>query len=83
MRSSSRCKRPRLIRQILGLMVGAADVTSARAIERDGLPGIAMNVPEAGMRFMAGRIGQALPIGNEGCGVWSLLPALRLKQLKL
>ncbi|HMS20788.1 zinc-binding dehydrogenase [uncultured Sphingorhabdus sp.] len=53
----------------LGLMVGAADVTSARAIEREGLPGIAMNVPEAGMRFMAGRIGQALPIGNEGCGV--------------
>ncbi len=53
----------------LGLMVGAADVTSARAIERAGLPGIAMNVPEAGMRFMAGRVGQALPIGNEGCGV--------------
>lgn len=53
----------------LGLMVGAADVTSARAINRDGLPGISMNVPEAGMRFMAGRIGQALPIGNEGCGV--------------
>ena len=53
----------------LGLMVGAADVTSARAIDRDGLPGISMNVPEAGMRFMAGRVGQALPIGNEGCGV--------------
>jgi NADPH:quinone reductase len=35
----------------LGLMVGAADVSSARAIERDGLPGLAMNVPEAGMRF--------------------------------
>lgn len=53
----------------LGLMVGAADVASARAIERDGLPGIAMNVAEAGMRFMAGRIGQAMPIGNEGCGL--------------
>jgi NADPH:quinone reductase-like Zn-dependent oxidoreductase len=53
----------------LGLMVGAADVTSARTIERSGLPGIAMSVPEAGMRFMAGRVGQALPIGNEGCGV--------------
>ncbi|MBK7161181.1 MAG: zinc-binding dehydrogenase [Sphingomonadales bacterium] len=53
----------------LGLMVGAADVTSARAINRDGLPGIAMNVSDAGMRFMAGRMGQALPIGNEGCGV--------------
>jgi NADPH:quinone reductase len=53
----------------LGLMVGAADVSSAHAIERDGLPGLAMNVPEAGMRFMASRVGQALPIGNEGCGI--------------
>jgi NADPH:quinone reductase len=53
----------------LGLMVGAADVGSARAIERNGLPGVAMNVPEAGMRFMASRVGEAMPIGNEGCGV--------------
>jgi NADPH:quinone reductase len=53
----------------LGLMVGAADVSSARAITRDGLPGAAMDVPEAGMRFMASRVGQAMPIGNEGCGV--------------
>lgn len=53
----------------LGLMVGAADVASARAIERDGLPGAAMDVPEAGMRFMASRVGQAMPIGNEGCGI--------------
>ncbi len=53
----------------LGLMVGAADVTSARAITRDGQPGLAMDVSEAGMRFMASRVGQAMPIGNEGCGV--------------
>jgi NADPH:quinone reductase len=53
----------------LGLMVGAADVSSARAISRDGLPGAAMDVPEAGMRFMASRVGQAMPIGNEGCGI--------------
>jgi NADPH:quinone reductase len=53
----------------LGLMVGAADTSSARAIERDGLPGLAMDVPDAGMRFMASRVGQAMPIGNEGCGV--------------
>ncbi|MGL5840043.1 MAG: zinc-binding dehydrogenase [Sphingorhabdus sp.] len=53
----------------LGLMVGAADVSSARTISRDGLPGVAMDVPEAGMRFMASRVGQALPIGNEGCGI--------------
>jgi NADPH:quinone reductase-like Zn-dependent oxidoreductase len=53
----------------LGLMVGAADTSSARAIERNGLPGLVMDVPEAGMRFMASRVGQAMPIGNEGCGV--------------
>jgi NADPH:quinone reductase len=53
----------------LGLMVGAADVSSARAITRDGLPGVAMDVSEAGMRFMASRVGQAMPIGNEGCGI--------------
>lgn len=53
----------------LGLMVGAADVATARAITRDGLPGVQMDVSDAGMRFMASRLGQAMPIGNEGCGV--------------
>lgn len=53
----------------LGLMVGAADVSSATATTRDGQPGVSMAVPEAGMRFMASRVGQALPIGNEGCGI--------------
>lgn len=53
----------------LGLMVGAADVASAREITREGLPGVAMDVSEAGMRFMASRIGQAMAIGNEGCGI--------------
>jgi NADPH:quinone reductase len=53
----------------LGLMIGAADATAATAITRDGLPGLAMPVSAAGMRFMAGRVGQALAIGNEGCGV--------------
>lgn len=53
----------------LGLMVGVADTGGAQAIERGGLPGLSMPVAESGMRFMAGRIGQAMPIGNEGCGV--------------
>ncbi len=52
----------------LGLMVGAGDASAAHAITRDGLPGLSMPVSEPGMRFMAGRVGQALPIGNEGCG---------------
>jgi NADPH:quinone reductase len=53
----------------LGLMVGAADVSSARAITRDGMPGLEMDVSPAGMRFMASRLDQAMPIGNEGCGI--------------
>jgi NADPH:quinone reductase len=53
----------------LGLMVGAADVASARAISRDGLPGVQIDVAEAGMRFMASRVGQAMAIGNEGAGL--------------
>jgi NADPH:quinone reductase-like Zn-dependent oxidoreductase len=53
----------------LGLLVGGADVGTARASQRDGLPVITASVPPAGMRAMAGRIGEAMPIGNEGCGV--------------
>lgn len=53
----------------LGLMVGAADVSAAQAIQKDGRAAVAMPVPEAGMRFMATRVGQAMGIGNEGCGV--------------
>ncbi len=53
----------------LGLIVGGADMTTARASVRDGLPLITADVPPAGMRAMAGRMGEAMPIGNEGCGV--------------
>lgn len=53
----------------LGLMVGAADASTARTSLRDGLPVITMDVPPVGMRAMSGRIGESLPIGNEGCGV--------------
>jgi NADPH:quinone reductase-like Zn-dependent oxidoreductase len=53
----------------LGLLVGGADVSTARASQRDGLPVITASVPPAGMRAMAGRIGEALPVGTEGCGV--------------
>lgn len=52
----------------LGLLVGAADVRTARASLRDGLPVIVADIPPAGMRAMAGRVGEAMPVGNEGCG---------------
>jgi NADPH:quinone reductase len=52
----------------LGLLVGGADMSTARASERDGLPVVTADVLPAGMRAMAGRVGEALPLGNEGCG---------------
>ncbi|WP_160174154.1 zinc-binding dehydrogenase [Sphingopyxis sp. MWB1] len=53
----------------LGLLFGGADMSTARAGERDGLPMLSADVPPPGMRAMSGRIGDALPIGNEGSGV--------------
>ena len=53
----------------LGLIVGAADVSGASAGSRDGQPLVTMPVPEAGVRAMAGRLGEAMPAGNEGSGV--------------
>jgi NADPH:quinone reductase len=52
----------------LGLLVGAGDMSAATASTRDGLPVITAPIPEAGMRAMAGRVGEAMTIGNEGCG---------------
>jgi len=52
----------------LGLLFGAADMTSARAATRDGLPVVTADIPAPGMRAMAGRVGEALAIGNEACG---------------
>ena len=52
----------------LGLLVGGADMSTARASVRDGLPFVTADVPPAGMRAMAGRVGEAMTIGNEGCG---------------
>lgn len=53
----------------LGLLVGAADMGTARATTRNGHPAIEADVPASGMRAMAGRVGEAMPIGNEACGI--------------
>jgi NADPH:quinone reductase-like Zn-dependent oxidoreductase len=53
----------------LSTLIGAANAGTMRASERDGLPVLTADVPAAGMRTMAGRIGEAMPTGNEGCGV--------------
>ncbi len=53
----------------LGLLVGAGDMSTVRSSMQDGLPVITADIPAAGMRAMAGRVGEAMPVGNEGCGV--------------
>ncbi|MGB9118388.1 MAG: NADH oxidase, partial [Bradyrhizobium sp.] len=53
----------------LGLLIGAADVTTAKASGTKEAPVITAKVPEAAMRAMAGRLDESMPVGNEGAGV--------------
>src|SRR6202049_351116 len=53
----------------LGLLVGAADMSSAKASGTRDAPVITAKVPEAAMKAMAGRLDQSMPVGNEGAGV--------------
>jgi NADPH:quinone reductase-like Zn-dependent oxidoreductase len=53
----------------LGLLVGAADMSTAKASGTKDAPIISAKVPEAAMRAMAGRLDESMPVGNEGAGV--------------
>src|SRR3954466_9595170 len=53
----------------LGLLVGAADMTTAKASGSADAPVITAKVPEGAMRAMAGRLDESMPVGNEGAGV--------------
>jgi NADPH:quinone reductase-like Zn-dependent oxidoreductase len=53
----------------LGLLVGAADMTTAKASGTKEAPVVTAKVPEAAMRAMAGRLDESMPVGNEGAGV--------------
>ena len=53
----------------LGLLVGAADMTTAKASGTKDSPVITAKGPEAGMRAMAGRLDESMPVGNEGAGI--------------
>jgi NADPH:quinone reductase len=52
----------------LGLLVGAADMSTAKASGTKEAPVITARVPDAAMRAMAGRLDQSMPVGNEGAG---------------
>ena len=49
----------------LGLLLGAADTSTAKAAAG---PVVTATVPQQLMRAMAGRVDQSMPVGNEGAG---------------
>jgi NADPH:quinone reductase-like Zn-dependent oxidoreductase len=53
----------------LGLLAGAADLSTAKVSGSKDRPVITASVPQAAMRAMAGRLDQSMPVGNEGAGV--------------
>lgn len=53
----------------LGLLVGPADMTTARASGTPERPVITADIPESLMRMVKARIGQSLAVGNEGAGM--------------
>jgi len=53
----------------LALLVGAADMTTAKASGSKEAPVITAKVPEVAMKAMAGRLDESMPVGNEGAGV--------------
>lgn len=53
----------------LGLLIGAADMGTAKASGGKDAPVITAKVPEGAMRAMAGRLDESMPVGNEGAGV--------------
>ena len=53
----------------LGLLVGAADMSTAKASGTKEAPVVTATVPETAMRAMAGRLDESMPVGNEGAGV--------------
>jgi NADPH2:quinone reductase len=53
----------------LGLLFGAADMSTARQSGTAERPVVTASVPEALMKAMEARVDQSMPVGNEGAGV--------------
>ena len=53
----------------LFLLLAGADMKAAQASRRDGLPVVTAPIAPAVMRGLAGRVGQVMPVGNEGSGI--------------
>lgn len=53
----------------LGLMIGPAEMSTAKVSGGKDAPVITAKMPDAAMRMMTARLDQSLPVGNEGAGV--------------
>jgi NADPH:quinone reductase len=53
----------------LGLLFGAADMSTAEVTGTPARPVLSARVPERLMKAMAGRVDVSMPVGNEGAGV--------------
>lgn len=53
----------------LALLFGAADMSTAKASGTAERPVVTATVPERARAFVAGRLDQSMPVGNEGAGV--------------
>ena len=53
----------------LGLLVGAADMSTSKQTGTAQLPVVTAAVPQAAMRAMAARLDESMAVGNEGAGL--------------
>lgn len=53
----------------LGLLFGAADMSTATYSGTSAHPVVTARIPDQAMKAMAGRFDQPMPVGNEGAGV--------------
>lgn len=53
----------------LALLIGPADISTARLSGTSERPVLSFDIPEPVMRMVAGRLGEPLAVGNEGAGV--------------
>ena len=52
----------------LALLLGPADISSAKAGGSPGRPVVTADIPAMFMKMVTARLGQSLPVGNEGAG---------------
>ena len=53
----------------IGLLFGAADMSTATVTQGEHGPVATARIPEKGMKAMAARLDMSMPVGNEGAGV--------------